>query len=279
MSVGSALNFEYMQLMAKKMGSKSTNISLPMRMLEDNKAMRFLKAHGYSFVNFKTPIGPAARNRYADWDVDCNHGLIADEFLQQLVETTLLEPFFRIYNAEASQKRILCQLATLPAIRSNIRIRRPVFVFAHILCPHWPYIFDRDGRRPDPRAPVKERYAQQLSFLNRLVRRMLDQLHADPSYQPIVVLQGDHGPLDHPAGATDQMYRERTRILNAYLLPNDGARWLYDSISPVNTFRVILNHYFGTNYPLLADRTYYSDPNDNYHYKLQDVTHIVQYEK
>jgi len=74
------------------------------------------------------------------------------------------------------------------------------------------------------------------------------------------------------------MYRNRTRILNAYLLPGNGASRLYDSISPVNTFRVILNHYFGTAYPLLADRTFYSSPTDNYHYKLQDVTDIVKYE-
>jgi hypothetical protein len=92
-----------------------------------------------------------------------------------------------------------------------------------------------------------------------------------------VILQGDHGPLDHPEKDIKTRFRNRTRILNAYLLPAGGAARLYDSISPVNTFRVILNHFFGTDYPLLEDRTFYSDPNDRFHYKLQDVTDIVQY--
>ena len=32
----------------------------------------------------------------------------------------------------------------------------------------------------------------------------------------------------------------------------------YDWITPVNTFRIILNQYFGTNYELLADRSFYA---------------------
>ena len=33
---------------------------------------------------------------------------------------------------------------------------------------------------------------------------------------------------------------------------------LYPTISPVNTFRVLFNTYFGTNYPLLEDVSYKS---------------------
>ena len=38
---------------------------------------------------------------------------------------------------------------------------------------------------------------------------------------------------------------------------------LYPSISPVNTFRVVLNSYFGENLPLLEDKSYYA-PNENH---------------
>ena len=51
--------------------------------------------------------------------------------------------------------------------------------------------------------------------------------------------------------------RERYSIFNAYLFPDGGDEKLYDSISPVNTFRVLFNHYFGTNYPLLEDEAFY----------------------
>ena len=51
---------------------------------------------------------------------------------------------------------------------------------------------------------------------------------------------------------------ERTPILNAYYLPGQAASHLYESISPVNTFRLILNQYFGGQYPLLKDISYFS---------------------
>jgi hypothetical protein len=52
---------------------------------------------------------------------------------------------------------------------------------------------------------------------------------------------------------------------------------LYKSISPVNTFRVIFNEYFGGNYELLDDRSYaHSVPRL---YEFHDVTDIVRYEE
>ena len=52
----------------------------------------------------------------------------------------------------------------------------------------------------------------------------------------------------------------RFGILNAYYLPNGGNDLLYESISPVNSFRVIFNSYFGANYEILEDRSYYTAP-------------------
>jgi len=53
-------------------------------------------------------------------------------------------------------------------------------------------------------------------------------------------------------------------ILNAYALPGvDPAQALYPSISPVNSFRVVLNRYFGTDLPLLEDRSYFAPNQDH----------------
>jgi hypothetical protein len=51
---------------------------------------------------------------------------------------------------------------------------------------------------------------------------------------------------------------ERTSILNAYYLPNGGSQDLYPTISPVNSFRIVLNTYFGTNLELLPSETYFT---------------------
>ena len=48
-------------------------------------------------------------------------------------------------------------------------------------------------------------------------------------------------------------------ILNAYLLPGvDAKQVLYPSISPVNSFRQLLNTYFGTQLDLVPDESYYT---------------------
>ena len=46
-------------------------------------------------------------------------------------------------------------------------------------------------------------------------------------------------------------------ILNAYYLPGQ-AHLPYDTISPVNSFRLVLGAYLGARYPLLPDISYYS---------------------
>ena len=45
-------------------------------------------------------------------------------------------------------------------------------------------------------------------------------------------------------------------ILNAYYLPGIGQGDLYPTISPVNSFRVVFNQYFGGKFPLLPDLSF-----------------------
>jgi hypothetical protein len=50
----------------------------------------------------------------------------------------------------------------------------------------------------------------------------------------------------------------RMSILNAYYVNEETKKDLYETITPVNSFRIIFNHYFGTNYPLLEDLSYHA---------------------
>ena len=47
-------------------------------------------------------------------------------------------------------------------------------------------------------------------------------------------------------------------ILNAYYFPGGRYEGLYQDISPVNSFRVVLNTFFGAKLPLLPDRSFFS---------------------
>jgi hypothetical protein len=57
-------------------------------------------------------------------------------------------------------------------------------------------------------------------------------------------------------------------IFNAYYFPDGGAGDLYPTITPVNSFRLMFNGYFGGEYPLLPDGAYYSIYDDPFDYRF-----------
>lgn len=153
----------------------------------------------------------------------------------------------------------------------------PKFVFAHLVVPHPPFVFDQNGNPVQPNRPFSiadgdhfrgtkqeylQGYRQQLAFVNQMLEQTVDAILTTSQTPPIIILQGDHGPgafleWDSPQ---DTCLWERMAILNAYYLPGGAADYLYESISPVNSFRVVLNNYFGQDLPLLEDRTYFTSP-------------------
>ena len=128
----------------------------------------------------------------------------------------------------------------------------PKFVFIHIMAPHsFPFIFKADGGF-ELSSSVDPALGNELLFLNKRTLEAVQAIIAQSTNPPIIIIQGDHG-LDTEV---------RMANLNAYYFPNDGAKVLYPTISPVNTFRLVLNTYFGQNLPLLPDVSYYSSYED-----------------
>jgi len=86
-------------------------------------------------------------------------------------------------------------------------------------------------------------------FVNGEIEALIDTILSKSRVPPIIILQGDTG-LDFSLGTTAY------NILNAYFFPDGNYGLLYESITPVNSFRVVLNTYFGTDYKLLEDVSY-----------------------
>jgi len=99
-----------------------------------------------------------------------------------------------------------------------------------------------------------------VQFVDRMLEEIIDAILNRSSQPPIIILQGDHGPGGFLNWFSPQRtcLCERTSILNAYYLPSGVSKDLYPTISPVNSFRVILNSYFGTHLDLLPDRTFFT---------------------
>jgi hypothetical protein len=48
-------------------------------------------------------------------------------------------------------------------------------------------------------------------------------------------------------------------LFNHHSQVNDGGKLIPPNMTPVNTFRVVFNHYLGTNLELLPNKSYLSD--------------------
>lgn len=275
LSLASSLNMEYINYLGDMLGVESKNRKPPYQMVQDSRAMRFLKSNGYKFIHFRSGWGPTDRNKYADWDVQCGR---VNEFMRVLFRTTMLKPLERHLIAPDRRKRVLCTFSTLAEVQHAIE--GPRFVFAHILVPHPPFVFGPNGEPIDTEPQMIERsyrqgYLDQLTFVNWKVKVLVEKILSEAETLPIIILQADHGPksIRSPGGPSKRMLEQRMGILNAYHLPNNGKDLLYDSITPVNTFRAIFNHYFNTSYELLEDKIYFSGLARPY--EFIDVTDIL----
>jgi hypothetical protein len=278
LSLASSLNMEYVNWVGDVAGRRDSKDVRPLhQLILDNKVMKFLKARGYKFVHFPSGWTLTSRNESADWDVNCGGWL---EFDRVLARTTMLQPFGLLdRRIEGEQRtRIRCTFETLTEVQH--RIAGPRFVFAHIVLPHPPFLFGPNGesRRGEPELgsnqwKQKSRYRDQVIFCNHEVEELVERILAEAAISPIIVLQGDHGPASTGfENEGEGLIRERMGILNVYHLPQ-GPDGLYASISPVNTFRLIIDKYFGEHYPFLEDRSYFSQY--SHPYEFIDVTETL----
>jgi len=152
--------------------------------------------------------------------------------------------FYKQYQQSVYHLEVLEQIPDMPGKK---------FVYAHLFVTHEPYVFTADGNFRWPPTGDVAGYRDQIMFINRRIVQIVEAILEKSSNPPIIILQGDHGWV---------WDERRNRSLNAYYLPEGGNTLIYPEISPVNTFRVVLNRYFGANYDLLPDIYYYASFED-----------------
>lgn len=276
LSTASALNFTYLDELAQQMTPDSGN-RLPLgMMIKSNRVLQFLREQGYQVVAF--PAGYSFTDISAPGDRQMTPPGSLTALPMEVLKLTPLPSLSRLLGnyslLDMQRARILYAFDQLP----NAAIGdTPTFVFAHVLAPHPPFVFDADGEPIDldplavpldgswftaryGRAAYLEGYRGQVEFITRQLQATIAQILARARRPTIIVIQGDHGPgsqldWDNPQNSN---VRERMSILNAYYFPDRHYANLYPGISPVNTFRVILRDYFKVNLPLLEDRSFFS---------------------
>ena len=266
LSLASQLNMEYMDVLIDDVNLESASY-----LLRKSTVRMAFEEIGYTSIAFKTGFGWA---NVGDSDIYIDKPLdpiiyYVDPFEQLFIEGSLARPLLDYYVSldlgeikyfdtpnEMKAQRIRMVLDHLNLIP---QMNGPKFVYAHILMPHPPHVFNIDGSvnlQASPYTDDKIEFGIQLDYLNpqiiEIVKRIIDK--SNPG--PIIILEGDHGLFDF----------ERTSILNAIYFPNSVDEVFYPQISLVNTFRLLFNEYFGTDFPLLDDHSYVHMGEDFYTY-------------
>jgi rhodanese-related sulfurtransferase len=237
-----------------------------------NRVMQLLKSHGYTTVILDGLGGPFALPGRPPMDADysfvyqgASTAVLAaglDEFAAMVLDLTVLRVASDQYRQQfeplvaATGNNILFTFEKLTQLDE---VPRPMFVYAHIMLPHFPFIFDENGSINDPDHLWDwDYYLGSYIFATKLARRLVGELleSADPARQPVIVLQSDHGARNHltdnPGSAILLDYPEdlHYHILNALYLPGYDYSALEEDLDPINTFPLILNFYLGENLPL-----------------------------
>ena len=256
MSLASSLNMDYLDVSLTDGLSRSERIGAILPLLENNYVIREFNNRGYTTIHFASGWEATDYNELAD--INFKFSFI-NQFKSLFLNTTILRPIAPDYSQNELRMVVLY---TFNKMKDIAKIKGPTFTFAHVYPPHPPFIFDREGNFPgyEKEAPPaengwlpKERYTDQVYFVNQLVEDLVDSILAQSEDPTIIIIQADHGP-----DSSWMRSRERLAILNAYYLPQGGEEYLYPTITPVNTFRLIFDLYFHTDFGLLEDETLFS---------------------
>jgi hypothetical protein len=293
-SLSSSLNFAYLDTLVRLVGDGATDLKPLRRILEENRARRLLSRLGYRFVALRSGF---QNTDLKNADIYLTPGQ-RGEFEAALVRTTAASPvhswLLRVseraadVEMENDRRRLAYIFDTLP---ETTEYEFPIFVFAHIIAPHPPFVFDAEGgavehkryfafksandlihRDGITREMYERLFIDQLVYVNGKVMALVDSLIARSRVPPVIVLRGDHGPgtYFHHSRLESSYLGDRMSILYAIRLPGPGEAALYESMTPVNTFPIIFNGLFDGHFELLDDRNFYVAR--EYPYRFIDVT-------
>lgn len=262
LSISSALNMHYHDYLLKE---GPIRIKVIYRLLKDFKVQRLLKSLGYSYIHFGSWWEATKSNKYADINFRMGGVIpLSQEFILKLLQTTVLTHLTEgLVVVEGRRKQILNKFKKLAEVPER---NSPKFIFAHFILPHKPFLFAADGKKVSNKEKkikdVSKLYIAQLQFTNEKIRELIDVIFEKSKNPPVIILQADEGPRgkEMPGELSEFdreiLYKIRCPIFNALYLPGKERAFLYETISPVNTFRLIFNLYFGTHYELLEDKSY-----------------------
>ena len=293
-SISSTMNMNYVDFLIDKFGEDSIDynplLGKDFGLYPDNQVIKNFKLMDYKIIKIGSPATYLHELPLADLSLCYKTIHWMDNRLFDAVGRTSMAGYLLERWSEDQQRQIiLCSFEELP--KSNSYFEEPVFVWSHVMLPHFPLIFGPNGETITPGQSiltmnhpeytdndwnVKIQFMQQIEFTNKKTIEFIDKI-LENEKQSIIIIQSDHGSafdtnLQNP---TDDDIFQRLSNLNAIYFPDEKhIEILTDDRTNVNTFRIVFNSYFGSNYEMLEDKTYWGFSTKK-PFWFKDVTDLV----
>lgn len=245
-------------------------------LIKNSQVQRSLEKLGYETVSIQSSYS-VSNNK----NVDFYHQLLPVEpnsFEKILLRNTALSLFgaplknFVYFLTYENHFRLV--LFALDVLEDVPKYSGAQFVYAHIVSPHPPFVFDEFGNYIENNSAFFMRdgndflgtkdeyrieYTQQVTYLNGEVIELVDAILANSDTPPIILIQADHGSgmLTDFNSIENTCLRERFSPFAAYYLPGVSDDKIPADITPVNLFRIVFSEYFDAELPLLENRYFY----------------------
>lgn len=272
-SMTSSLNMNYVDALGITHAEANETIYKPY--IQNSLVRKSFESLGYQTITFKSPHPPidikdstyyfdyfknssaldqsdSLNFQYLFLSTTIFHPLLV--YLEDKNEPVNISPFWstwfptansinsREYRQYQQNVFALETLETIPSLPGK------QYIYAHLLITHQPFVFYPDGDFHPALVQDDNAYRDQILFANKRMLEIIKSILQNSNPKPIIIIQGDHSFVKGV---------DRVKILNAYFLPDSNNEGLYDTITPVNTFRLIFNLYFGGKYEMLPDVSRY----------------------
>lgn len=286
LSISSSLNFNYVH----KLKLRTRNKEELDYLLQNNLVNKYLRLKGYNYYLFDAGYGTKNTYNKNEFEVksieDKNPFIVApntpdNDLLYVFLNNSILSYCLnnlKYFSYEINSRKIKNQFKLLPEIS---KIKGKKIVFAHIISPHPPYLFNENGKfKPiytDADEWIKKPYLSQLIYINKCVKKVVKsirEIERDNNY--VIIIQGDHGSRffksNNNYSFSENWSRENFGILLSIKEHTSNKKILIinkknQRPTPVNLFRGMFNKYFNDSLQLKENYFYYTDFKDplNYH--------------
>lgn len=135
---------------------------------------------------------------------------------------------------------------------------KPKFVYTHLFIPHEPFKYDSTGAIIPWSHDLyngelsNKLFISQLVYCRKLISELSYNIQKNASRSSIIIFQGDHGIRSDFNNDNNAF-----NVLNAFSATHEKKFKIINEFYTPNTFRLLLNTYFGKNLPMLETKHYF----------------------